>query len=119
MKRGEVYDADFDPAEGSEQGGTRPAIIVSNDAINASSQVAIVVPCTTYRPGRRIYPSQVLIIAPDGGLDRDSVALGEQIRAIAKTRILIQRGVLSQSALAQLDRALSIALNLPAQSSSF
>jgi mRNA interferase MazF len=81
MRRGEVYDAVFDPAEGSEQAGTRPAIIVSNDLINASSQVVIVVPCTTYRSGRRIYRSQVLIQAPDGGLDRDSVALGEQVRA--------------------------------------
>lgn len=116
MKRGEVYDANFDPAEGSEQGGTRPAIIVSNDSINASSQVVIVVPCTTYRPGRRIYRSQVLIQAPDGGMDRDSLALGEQIRAIAKTRLLNQRGVLSEFALVELDRALSIALNLPGQS---
>ncbi|WP_369294218.1 type II toxin-antitoxin system PemK/MazF family toxin [Microcoleus sp. herbarium14] len=57
MRRGEVYDVDFEPVQGSEQGGTRPAIIVSNDAINASSQVVLVVPCTTYRPARRIYRS--------------------------------------------------------------
>jgi mRNA interferase MazF len=56
-RRGEVYDVVFDPAEGSEQAGTRPAIIVSNDLINASSQVVIVIPFTTYRPGRRIYRS--------------------------------------------------------------
>ncbi len=116
MRRGEVYDAVFDPAEGSEQAGTRPAIIVSNDLINASSQVVIVVPCTTYRSGRRIYRSQVLIQAPDGGLDRDSVALGEQVRALAKTRLLRQRGVLPESALAELERALLIALDLPNQS---
>jgi len=42
MRRGEVYDADFEPVQGSEQGGTRPAIIVSNDSINASSQVVLV-----------------------------------------------------------------------------
>jgi mRNA interferase MazF len=29
MKRGEVYDARLEPVEGSEQGGTRPVIIVS------------------------------------------------------------------------------------------
>jgi mRNA interferase MazF len=112
MRRGEVYDVNLEPVQGSEQGGTRPAIIVSNDSINASSQVVLVVPCTTYRPTRRIYRSQVLIIAPDGGFDRDSIALGEQVRALAKTRLWHKRGILSESALVELDRALSIALNL-------
>jgi len=115
MRRGEVYDADFEPVLGSEQGGTRPAIIVSNDAINASSQVVLVVPCTTYRPPRRIYRSQVLIIAPDGGFDRDSIALGEQVRAVGKIRLLRKRGILSESAVVQLDSALSIALDLSNQ----
>ncbi|MEG4571280.1 type II toxin-antitoxin system PemK/MazF family toxin [Microcoleus sp. N3A4] len=115
MRRGEVYDADFEPVQGSEQGGTRPAIIVSNDSINVSSQVVLVVPCTTYRPSRRIYRSQVLIIAPDGGFDRDSIALGEQVRALAKSRLLHKRGILSESALVQLDSALSIALDLRTQ----
>ena len=118
MRRGEVYDVNLEPVQGSEQGGTRPAIIVSNDSINASSQVVLVVPCTTYRPTRRIYRSQVLIIAPDGGFDRDSIALGEQVRAIAKTRLLRKRGILSEAALLELDRALSIALNLPGYSES-
>ncbi|MEG4283690.1 type II toxin-antitoxin system PemK/MazF family toxin [Microcoleus sp. A006_D1] len=118
MRRGEVYDVNLEPVQGSEQGGTRPAIIVSNDSINASSQVVLVVPCTTYRPTRRIYRTQVLIIAPDGGFDRDSIALGEQVRALAKTRLLRKRGILSESTLVELDRALSIALNLPGYSES-
>lgn len=118
MRRGEVYDVNLEPVQGSEQGGTRPAIIVSNDSINASSQVVLVVPCTTYRPTSRIYRTQVLIIAPDGGFDRDSIALGEQVRAIAKTRLLRKRGILSESTLVELDRALSIALNLPGYSES-
>ena len=114
MRRGEVYDADFEPVQGSEQGGTRPAIIVSNDSINASSQVVRVVPCTTYRPPRRIYRSQVLIIAPDGGFDRDSIAR-EQVRALAKIRLLRKRGILSESAVVLLNSALSIALDLSNQ----
>lgn len=113
MRRGEVYDARLDPTEGSEQGGTRPVIIVSRDAINATSQIVLAVPCTTYRQQRRIYPSQILINAPDGGLDRDSVALGEQVRVLAKTRLTRLRGVLSASALAQLNQVLLIALDLP------
>ena len=66
MRRGEVYDARLDPTEGAEQAGSRPVVIVSRDAINASSPVVIVVPCTTYRPGRHLYPSQVLLHASEG-----------------------------------------------------
>jgi mRNA interferase MazF len=113
LRRGEVYDARLDPTEGSEQAGTRPVIIVSRDAINAASPVIIVVPCTTYRPGRQLYPSQVLLRAPDGGLAVDSVALGEQVRALATSRLGRRRGQLSPQALTQLDRALPIALDLP------
>ena len=115
MRRAEVYDARLDPTEGSEQGGTRPVIIVSRDAINENSRVVLAVPCTTYHPQRRIYPSQILISAPNGGLDRDTVALGEQVRVLAKTRLLRLRGVLSASALAQLNQALLVALDLPGQ----
>ena len=115
MRRGEVYDARLDPTEGSEQAGIRPVIIVSRDAINVTSPVVLAVPCTTYRPGKRIYPSQVLLRSPDGGLERDSVAMGEQVRTLAKTRFLRLRGMLSSSFLTQLDQALLIGLDLPWQ----
>jgi mRNA interferase MazF len=115
VKRGEVYDVRLDPIEGSEQAGYRPAVIVSRDAINAASTVILAVPCTTYRPGRRIYPSQVLLRAPEGGLDVDSVALGEQVRALSAGRFGRRRGALSAAAMAQLDRALLIAMDLPGQ----
>jgi mRNA interferase MazF len=112
MKRGEVYDARLDPVEGSEQGGTRPVIIVSREVINASSPLVIIVPCTTYRDGRRIYPSQIVIQAPNGGLERDTIALGEQLRTLSKTRLLRRRGILSSETMTQLNQALLIALDL-------
>lgn len=112
MKRGEVYDARLDPTEGSEQAGERPVIVVSRNAINAASSVVLAVPCTTYRDGRRIYPSQILIAAPEGGLTRDSVALADQVRVLSKARFLRCRGKLSEETLRQLDRRLAIALDL-------
>ena len=113
MRRGEVYDARLDPTAGSEQAGIRPVVIVSRDASNAASPVLLVVPCTPYRVGRRLYPSQVLLHAPDGGLDVDSIVLGEQVRALATSHLGRRRGQLSSTALTQLDRALLIALDLP------
>lgn len=116
MKRGDIFEARLDPTEGSEQAGTRPVVVVSRDAINQASPVVVILPCTTYREGRRIYPSQVLLRAPDGGLRVDSVALGEQVRAIAKTRLGQRWGTLSSEALRRIERALLITLDLPGQS---
>jgi mRNA interferase MazF len=113
MKRGEVYDARLEPVEGSEQGGTRPVIIVSRDAINAYSPVVLAIPCTTYQTGKRIYPTQVLIKSPDGGLINDSIAMADQVRVLSKTRLLRLRGMLSDDAMILLNQALLIALDLP------
>ncbi len=115
MKRGDVFAARLDPAEGSEQAGKRPVIVVSRDAINQSSPVVVVVPCTTHRPHRRIYPSQILVEAPEGGLRNDSVALGEQIRSVARTRLGKRWGSLTPESLYRLDQALLKTLDLPGQ----
>jgi len=55
VKRGEIYDARLEPVEGSEQGGIRPVIIVSRNAINKSSPLVIAVPVTTYRTHLRSF----------------------------------------------------------------
>jgi len=112
VRRGDVYDARLDPVEGSEQGGRRPVVIVSLDAINASSPTVMVAPCTTLRPQRRLYPSHVVVRAPEGGLSSDSVILAEQTRVVDKRRLLSRRGSLSEESLCLLSRALRIALDL-------
>ena len=86
MQRGEIWSVDFAGAQDHEIQKARPAIIVSRDAINSSSNVVIVVPCTTYRAGVRLYPSQVLLEAGAGGLPNRSIVLCEQIRAESKRR---------------------------------
>lgn len=112
MRRGEVYDARLDPVEGSEQSGSRPVVVVSRDAINAFSPIVSVASCTTCREGRRIYPSQVLVKAPEGGLSADSVILGEQVRVLDKKRLLDRRGELAPATMARLNEALRIAFDL-------
>lgn len=112
MKRGEVYDARLEPVEGSEQGGTRSVIIVSRDAINAYSPVVLVVPCTTYQSGKKIYLTQVLLKKLEGGLNNDSVAMADQIRVLSKARLFRLRGILETETVEKLNQALLIALDL-------
>jgi mRNA interferase MazF len=111
MQRGDVFWFEPDPVLGSEQAGRRPAIVVSRDAINNASPVIIVVPLTPYR-GQTLYPSDVLIRAPEGGLSQDSVALGLQIRAIDRRRLGPRLGRISSTTLKQLDQAILQVLDI-------
>ena len=111
-KRGDVYLARLDPHEGSEQGGERPVIVMSRDSINEYSPVVIIVPTTDRANKRRIYPSHVILKAGEGGLSIESVALGEQVRAINQTRFIKQLGHLSNQSIIQIGAALKIALDL-------
>lgn len=112
MKRGDVFDARLSPTEGSEQDGVRPVVIVSRDAINNNSTVIVVVPLTKAANVQRTYPNNVSIAKGEGGLTFDSVLLGGQVRAIAKSRLLRQRGALSSETMQRIDRALRITLDL-------
>ena len=104
--------ARLDPREGSEQAGQRPVVIVSRNAINEHSSVVVVVPLTDRANKKTIYPSHAVLKAGDGGLTKDSVALGEQIRAISTTRLIRFMGRASESAIAEISSALRIALDL-------
>ena len=112
MRRSDVYDAQLSPTEGSEQAGTRPVIIVSRDAINRYSPVIVVVPLTKATNVKRNYPNNVRLAKDEDGLTTGSVALGGQVRAIAKSRLLRYRGHLSAEAIQQVDEALRITLDL-------
>ena len=39
IKRGDIYYADLNPVVGSEQGGTRPVLVISNDIGNRHSPI--------------------------------------------------------------------------------
>lgn len=112
MKRGDIFDARLNPSEGSEQAGIRPVIVVSRDAINQYSSVIVVVPLTSAQNVKRSYPNNVLIQAGNGGLTADSVALGGQVRAITKARLIRQHGSLPPDVMRQVDQVLRITLDL-------
>ena len=115
MLRGEVRLVDFDPARGSEANKRRPAIVVSNDAVNDMAAqlgrgVVTVVPVTS--SVARVHPFQVLVPAGSGGLTRDSKAQAEQVRSVDATRIGRRLGMLPTDVMTSLDRALRLHLAL-------
>lgn len=111
----QVVRADFEPVRGSEQAGIRPALTVSSEAVNAVLPVVTVIPLTTRKNNRRVYPTEALIEAGEAGLPTESVALAYQIRTISKTRLLGSYGRLVDELLRETVReALRIHLDLMA-----
>ena len=115
MRRGEIVQVNLDPARESEADKVRPAVVVSNDAANATATrlgrgVITVVPVTSSTG--RVYPFQVLLPARQTGLRRDSKAQAEQVRSIAVERVGQRVGQLPAALIAELDQALRVHLNL-------
>ena len=87
IARGTIVMVDLPTGNGSVQGGTRPAVVISNDKGNKFSPVLIVVPLTSrmdkkYMPTHHtIEPSMI------NGLTKTSIALAEQIITIGKDTV--------------------------------
>ena len=108
-KRGEIWLVNWNPARGSEQAGIRPALVIQNDIGNEKAPTTIVVAIST---SVRIYPMNVLVQPPEGGLERLSIVKTSQILTIAKDRLSKRLGHLSFSLMEDVDRAIKLSLNL-------
>jgi len=111
IKRGNVIRVRLDPVKGSEQAGERPAIVLSPDVINEHSPV-IVIAAVTSKKTEKIYPFEVAIDPPEGGLIKKSKALLIHLRYIDKRRIVGSYGSLSEKTLEKIDEALKISTNM-------
>ena len=79
IKRGDIYYAELNPVIGSEQGGTRPVLIISNDIGNKHSPTVIIAAITSRVHTKAKLPTHTAVSNYEG-LDKDSVILLEQIR---------------------------------------
>ncbi|MBA9029230.1 mRNA interferase MazF [Peribacillus huizhouensis] len=111
VKRGDVYFADLSPVVGSEQGGTRPVLILQNDIGNRFSPTVIVAAITAQIQKAKL-PTHVEINAKKYGFERDSVILLEQIRTIDKQRLTDKITHLDEPMMHKVNEALQISLGL-------
>ena len=100
-----VYIRQKGKVEGSEQGGNRPAIIVSNDTNNRYSEVVEIVYLTTAK--KSPLPTHVDIMC-----DKPSTALCEQIYSLSKERIAGFVKSCTTNEMQQINKALKISLGL-------
>ena len=111
VKRGDIFYADLSPVVGSEQGGTRPVLIVQNDTGNRHSPTVIAAAITS-QTGKARLPTHISLAGHDVGLTKDSVVLLEQIRTIDKKRLGEKMGHLDDSVMRAVDNAITVSFGL-------
>ena len=110
-RRGEVYLVNFDPSMGAEIQKTRPALILQNDIANRSSPITIIAAVTS-QYDEPLYPTEVLLKPPEGGMLKNSVVLLNQIRSVDKQRLVRQLGTLRSETMNKVDWAIQLSLGL-------
>lgn len=111
VRRGDVFYADLSPVIGSEQGGTRPVLILQNDIGNQYSPTTIVAAITSQISKAKL-PTHVEMKAKESGLDKNSVVLLEQIRTIDKSRLSEKVTTLNDELMLIVNHAIEISLGL-------
>lgn len=110
-RRGEVYLVNFDPTVGAEIKKTRPALILQNDIANRHSSITIVAAITSQFDAT-LYPTEVCLHTPEGGLTVDSVVLLNQIRSLDKQRLIRRLGTIKPATMTHVERALMISFGM-------
>jgi mRNA interferase MazF len=110
-KRGDVYWADLNPFFGSEQRGTRPVLVLQNDAGNFFSPTLIVAPMSSQVDKRTDLPTHI-VLEQVRGLDGPSLIMLEQLKTIDKRRVRSYAGKLTKEQMAEVEAALTGTLGI-------
>ena len=109
--RGDIYYADMEPHIGSEQGGTRPVVVLQNDVGNRYAPTLIVATVTSRTEKKKYQPTHVLI-AHNTAFEKPSVVQLEQIFTIDKSRIQRFLGWITQNEMQEIEKGVVSSLAL-------
>ncbi len=110
--RGTVIEVNLDPTVGHEIKKSRPCVVIQNDIGNQYSPMTIVAAIEGAEHVRKVYPVDVRVAKGEGGLEKDSVVLGNQIRSVDEFRFGRMYGRFSDSTMEKINQALRISLAL-------
>jgi mRNA interferase MazF len=104
VQKNQIYYADLNPVQGSEQGGIRPVLIIQNDIGNKASPTVIIAAITS-KGKKKGLPTHVAIKLEEGSLPKESMAMLEQIRTIDKDRLIKYVGRIDTGSANAIERA--------------
>lgn len=92
MDQGEVWMVSLPLADGREQGGQRPAIVLQDSIVGQGSPLVIVAPLTSQLAALRFPGTWRLQPSEANGLSAVSVAMVFQLRALDRDRLVKRLG---------------------------
>jgi len=112
-RRGDIYLANLNPFKGSEQGGTRPVLVLQNNDGNFYCPTLIIAPITTKL--KKLDLPTHCYFENVKGLPKPSMVSLEQIKTIDKCRIEKYMGKLTREQMAVVEDAIreSLGLEIP------
>lgn len=111
IKRGDIVLVDLDPVKGSEQGKTRPGLVIQNDIGNRLSPTTIIATITSNV--EKEYPFTVYVQSGEANLPKDSLILCNQLRTVSiEDRLVKKIGALKPATMNRVDEALKTSLGL-------
>lgn len=111
IRRGDIYYADLTPVVGSEQGGTRPVLIIQNDMGNRHSPTVIAAAITS-KQGKKPLPTHIRMEDSPCGMGRESTVLLEQVRTIDRARLKEYIGRAGRATMQDVDHAIAVSFGL-------
>lgn len=112
--RGDIYYADLGAPRGSIQGGIRPVIIIQNNMGNKFSPTVLIAPITSRQTKTKL-PTHVELNSVGTGLNKDSLALLEQVQILNKTDLKSKVGCIASAIMLNINNAIMVSLGLFAQ----
>ena len=109
-RRGDIYIANLNPFKGSEQGGTRPVLVLQNNDGNYFCPTLIVAPLSSKLKKPNL-PTHFLL-KKGRGLMTDSIVELEQIKTIDKSRVQRYIGKVTREQMELIDEAIHKSLGL-------
>ena len=109
-RRGDIYIANLNPFRGSEQGGTRPVLILQNNDGNYYCPTLIVAPLSS-KLKKTDLPTHFLL-KKGGGLVTDSIVELEQIKTIDKSRVKRYVGKITPEQMSGVEEAILKSLGM-------
>ena len=108
--RGDIYIANLNPFRGSEQGGTRPVLVLQNNDGNYYCPTLIVAPLSSKLKKPNL-PTHFLL-KKGRGLMTDSIVELEQIKTIDKCRIQRYIGKITPEQMSGVEEAIQKSLGM-------
>ena len=112
MKSSEIWLIDLRPTKGDEMSKTRPAIIISSDAVGVL-KLKVIIPLTDWKERYSIAPWLMKMSpTPQNGLSKDTAVDTFQIRSLSKQRYVRKLGSVTQQEMTAIKKALATVLEM-------